>query len=281
MNSIVALPIVGAIATPAPAMPCGITRSDGSLQSLGSQYDRAWATFFRTDDLLDQPSDELGYAIGNAVAKMPAEWVTKVKPVVLNFARYWECPFADLDWDEQMLRMLVESIFASEGAQTVEQYLESLGHPIKVESKYVLQPHADAELIELSKQYEELLAAEEPLKQKMELLSDQADRLRYERMGVDPDDADACRNASLERWQEWMDVYAATSDEIGRGTAYNRWNRSSEKTGRLGKKILKIKPVTAAGLLVKARVIETHDEICGSEAPQQLMAEIRAFAKAA
>jgi hypothetical protein len=37
--------------------------------------------------------------------------------------------------------------------------------------------------------------------------------------------------------------------------------------------------VTITGLLVRARVIETHDEICDGEPAEQLLAEIRGFAK--
>lgn len=78
---------------------------------------------------------------------------------------------------------------------------------------------------------------------------------------------------------EWNQVWEAAATKVGYHGAWKAWNRASEKTGRLGKKILKRKPMTAAGLLVRARVIETHDEICKSESPEQLMKEIRSFAK--
>jgi hypothetical protein len=179
--------------------------------------------------------------------------------------------------------LLIEFVGGAPAAQLRDQFASGP----TVESPPISPPAApavnrpDADLLALGAEFEALLAAEKPLKTKMEDLSDQADRLRYERMGIDPDDAEARNRAAQDRWQEWMQVRAAAGTEIGCDKAYDLWNRASEKTGRLGKKILKIKPITAAGLLVRARVIETHDEICEMEAPEQLMAEIKAFAKAA
>jgi hypothetical protein len=58
-------------------------------------------------------------------------------------------------------------------------------------------------------------------------------------------------------------------------------DRASSKTARVGKKILKIAPATMAGLLARVRVIETHDEILVGEPTENLVAEIRDFAKRA
>ena len=51
------------------------------------------------------------------------------------------------------------------------------------------------------------------------------------------------------------------------------------ENGRVGKKILKLKATTPEGLLIRARVIETHDEILDKELAAQLMAEVKGFAK--
>ena len=47
----------------------------------------------------------------------------------------------------------------------------------------------------------------------------------------------------------------------------------------MGRKILKIKPKTKEGFLLRVRVIETHDEICKMEPVDQLLAEINNFAE--
>jgi hypothetical protein len=57
-----------------------------------------------------------------------------------------------------------------------------------------------------------------------------------------------------------------------------RLGKASIKTARVGRKIFKIAPVTVVGLLVRMRVIETHDEIFDVEPAEKLFAEVKAFA---
>jgi hypothetical protein len=139
----------------------------------------------------------------------------------------------------------------------------------------------DAALIELGAEYERLLISESPFKEELDQLSNASDRLRYQKLGIDPDDVEACRAAARERWTEWMNAGDVASKESGYSKSWDKMNRASKKTTRIGRKILKIKPGTVAGLLIRVRVIETHDEICKTEPLEALLAEIRDFAKGA
>jgi hypothetical protein len=68
----------------------------------------------------------------------------------------------------------------------------------------------------------------------------------------------------------------SVSSEPGAG---HKMKRASRQTERVGKKILKIAPNTVAGLLVMIRVVETHDRILDGKPAEQLLTEIRDFAK--
>ena len=137
----------------------------------------------------------------------------------------------------------------------------------------------DAALIELGVEYERLLAIEKPLRAELHRLDDMTARLRYEKMGLDPEDPEARRAATNERWGEWMAARDLAGKEIGYDKAWDKMNRAWKKTARIGRKIHKIKPTTVAGLLVRVRVIETHDEIFRLEPDEQLLIEIKGFAK--
>jgi hypothetical protein len=139
---------------------------------------------------------------------------------------------------------------------------------------------ADIKLLELGRQYEDMLAVERPLARESSRLHRAADRRQREIMGFDPDDDNFSFKIGA-RWQEGLAAWATASKEVRYDQAARAWNRACRRTARVGKEIMKLQATTPAGLLVKARVVETHDEICRSEAPQQLMAEIRAFARAA
>jgi hypothetical protein len=138
-------------------------------------------------------------------------------------------------------------------------------------------PHPDAELLDLGLEYERLWAIEELLEKESERLWNVADRVRYEKLGVDPDDKEACRAALDNRHSEWNAVREIADEEVGYSKAWRKWNRASVKTERIGKKILKIAPNAMAGLLVRIRVIETQEE--DLEAVEQLLAEVRDFAQ--
>jgi hypothetical protein len=138
-------------------------------------------------------------------------------------------------------------------------------------------PHPDAKLLELGLEYERLWAIETSLEEEPERLWIEADRVRYEKLGVDPDDKEACRAVLDNRHSEWNAVREIADEEVGYSHAWRKWNLASLKTERVGRKILKIAPNTMAGLLVRVRVVETQEEEI--EAVKQLLAEIRGFAK--
>jgi hypothetical protein len=144
----------------------------------------------------------------------------------------------------------------------------------------LIAPHPDAKLLELGLEYERLWAIEEPLRSNSSGLWNAADRRRYEKLGVDPDDIEARRAALDDRHSEWNAAREIADEEVGYNKAWGKTNRASLKTERIGKKILKIAPNTMAGLLVRIRVIETHEgEILDCEPAEQLIMEIRDFAK--
>lgn len=139
--------------------------------------------------------------------------------------------------------------------------------------------HTDAKLLALGIEYERRWAVEEPLREESERLWNAADRLRYEKLGIDPDDREA-RGAYLnDHHSEWMQARDVADKEVGYNKAWRKMDCASRQTERVGKKILKIAPSTMAGLLVRIRVIETHDGILDGEPAEQLLTEIREFSK--
>lgn len=142
-----------------------------------------------------------------------------------------------------------------------------------------LAAHSDATLIELGVEYERLLAIEQPLRAESDRLWEVACRLPLEKMGIDPEDDKARCTALNERYDEWIEARNLAGKETGHDKASSKTLRASNKTVRIGRKILKIKPATTAGLLVRLSVIATHDEICKTEPLEALQAEIRGFAK--
>jgi len=152
--------------------------------------------------------------------------------------------------------------------------------PVAVASTPV-RPHPDAKLIELGIEYERLWAIEEPLGEKTERLLNAVNRLHIEKLGIDPEDKEACFAAVTARYSEWMETREDPDAEVGYNKAWSKFNRASKKTAKVGKKILKLMPTTMAGLLVRIRVIETHDALLDCEPEEQLVAEIRNFAKRA
>ena len=77
----------------------------------------------------------------------------------------------------------------------------------------------------------------------------------------------------------WMEARHLADQETGYDKAWGQFSRASTRTMRIGKKIFKIAPATIDGLLVRIRVIETHDEIFSHEPEEMLLLEIRALAK--
>jgi hypothetical protein len=120
---------------------------------------------------------------------------------------------------------------------------------------------------------------EEPLGKRSSQLYELTDRVQCEKLGVDPDDDAAIKEIARTRYDEWTNAWDAAAHETRYLNAARKWNRASEKTGRVGKKILKLKPMTPEGYLIRVRVIETQDEILKIEPAEQLMAEIKTFAK--
>jgi hypothetical protein len=158
-------------------------------------------------------------------------------------------------------------------------------HNVEMTPALPLSP-SDAELIELGREFERLLAIAEPTEEKHERLSRDSHRLHRIKLGCDPEDEEAYRaiqrdigSGDKAKWIAWNDAWKAADEETGRKKVWNKWNSASSRTARVGRKILKIQPKTMAGFLVRVRVIETHDEILKIEPDQQLLKEIRNFAK--
>jgi hypothetical protein len=139
--------------------------------------------------------------------------------------------------------------------------------------------HPDAALIELGAEYERLLAIEQPFRAESDRLWVVACRAHMEKMGIDPEDDNARCTALNRRYDEWVKTGDITRKEVGYDKARGKARRASSKTVRIGRKILKIKPATTAGLLVRLSVIATHDEICKTEPLEALQAEIKDFGK--
>jgi hypothetical protein len=98
-------------------------------------------------------------------------------------------------------------------------------------------------------------------------------------LGFDPDDSEARHVATNEHHSEWLEAGTLAKKEVGYYKAWGKMNRASRKTLRIGRKIRKIDPTTVAGLLVRVRVIETHDELFKLDQTDQLLTEIRDFAR--
>jgi hypothetical protein len=138
--------------------------------------------------------------------------------------------------------MLVESFFQAAGTSTVEDYLGRSEAASTAAPEYVgnelltTGPHPDAKLVELGVEYERLLALEEPLSEESARLWNAADRLRYQKLGIDPEDKEACRAALDDRHSEWMEARNSADKEVGYDKAWHKTDRASRKTARIGKK---------------------------------------------
>ncbi|WGS02212.1 hypothetical protein MTX26_15905 [Bradyrhizobium sp. ISRA443] len=139
----------------------------------------------------------------------------------------------------------------------------------------------DAKLLELGQELERLLAFERPLSEESSRLHKLTDRVRYEKMGIDPDDENACYFAARARWKEWSKAWDPASDETGYSKAFANFSRARRRTARVVEKIFEIPALTLAGLLVRVRAIEVCDEVLDFEPDQSLLAEIRDFARRA
>jgi hypothetical protein len=285
MNSIVALPIIAAVPTTAPAMP------PQRVDSVASQHPDA-ELFVAVERYLaglsEYAASALAFGEVEYIEPRPRGYVSKKRAYLRTMNHFGEMESKLVSIRPKTLDGLIAKTRAVEADRNVSDDLrESILDDVlgMAPSREVIPPAKtlparDEYLIALGAEFERLLALEEPLKKEADRLYEAADRLRYERMGVDPDDKKACDNAATDRWSEWLSVRAETGAAVGYDHAYTAWNAASEKTGRIGKKIVRLKACSAQGLLLKARVIEAHDEIGEHEPADQLMEEIRRFAAA-
>jgi hypothetical protein len=137
----------------------------------------------------------------------------------------------------------------------------------------------DEEIVALSQQFERLLELEVPLEEESRRLHEAADYLRYEKLGVDRDNEEARQAVIRDRHSEWSAAWPGAAEAVDYESAYDEWNDASEETGRLGAKILNLKPTTLDGLLILARVIDQHDEIQSGDRDEQLLQLITDFAE--
>jgi hypothetical protein len=197
------------------------------------------------------------------------DYVSKAEEPILTPDEDWRFPDADENGKPFHLAMMKHVANALESTPAGD--LTAAGG----------EPGADpdAALIELGAEYERLLAIEQPLRAESDRLWVVACRAHMEKMGIDPEDGNARCTALNERYDEWVETGKITEKETGYNKASGKMRRASNKTVRIGRKILKIEPATTAGLLVRLSVIATHDEICKTEPLEALQAEIRNFGK--
>lgn len=138
----------------------------------------------------------------------------------------------------------------------------------------------DSELIHLGCEFERLLEIEQPLKRKSSRLYRATKKRREELLGISPNDREARHKFARERWEEWSSAWETASLEVGYGKAAKRWNDANKKTAKVATQITKLKPKTTVGLLIKARVIETHDFVVRDPATylQMTIKEFTGFA---
>jgi hypothetical protein len=280
-NMIGAMATVGAaaIATAAPAI-AGLAEPDPIYAAIDA-FRRADALCVAVEgDIPDDVGDCWSEAISVVMRTRPTT------PAGLAALTSWARERADwLDANASLLNgedlcALTAAIDdATRGMSGLKPWLPPL--PALVAASTLVGPHPDAALLDLGLEYERLLAIEEPLREESFRIWNAADRLRYEKLGIDPDDHEARGAALNERHNEWNEAREVADKELGYHKAWKKMDRASSKTARVGKKILKIAPATMAGLLARVRVIETHDEILVGEPTENLVAQIRDFAKRA
>jgi hypothetical protein len=95
-------------------------------------------------------------------------------------------------------------------------------------------PDPDAAFLELGLDYERVLAIEEPLRAESSRIWNAADRLRYGKLGIDPDDDEARGAALNERHNEWKEARNVADKELGYHKAWKKMDRASRKTARVG-----------------------------------------------
>jgi hypothetical protein len=197
----------------------------------------------------------------------------------------WRESDDDADYEiEEARKLLIEFVGGEPGKRLQDQFAAgpiAAAAPAAMPS-FDVQPetsHPDAEIIELGREFERLLSVELSLEKEKNRLDEEANRIRCRNMGLDPNNQQACLAAGIERRDEWVKGWEAAATDVGYHDAWKVWNKASSRSGRIGKKIFKIAPTTMAGLLVRMRVIETHDEIFDVEPADMLFGEVRAFAK--
>jgi hypothetical protein len=275
MNSVVSLPIIAAVPTAAPAIsPAAEPAADPIFAAL-EVFRLADEKFYAVDgDIPDEIGDRWSRAVDLVIRtrpKTPAGLVALtgfVRDMVARSNR-GDAGFGDKQW--------TPAIAAIDDATRGMAGLRPWSTPAALSEAG--RPHRlkDSKLIELGREFERLLLIERSLEKEKNRLDDQAHRIRCKNMGLDPDNRQACLAAGSLRNDEWCKAWDAAATDVGYNGAWKTWNRASSKTGRVGKKILKITPATLAGLMVRLRVIETHDEVLKVERDEQLLTEIKTF----
>ena len=138
---------------------------------------------------------------------------------------------------------------------------------------------ADNVLLELGIEYARLFEIEDALTPEKNRLWHLSLRQRWEKLGINPDDDEACEAALNEgRFEEILAAGKTVDRENGYDRVFRKWKRAHKATARVGKKILAHRPQTVAGFMIVARVIETHDELPDDEPKEAIFRVIRDFA---
>jgi hypothetical protein len=176
-------------------------------------------------------------------------------------------------------RSLMNKLVVLPVAAAVSTIVPELAGSTPSQAAVTVTAHPDADLLDLAREYERLLAIEKPLSNESSRLWNlSVEELRWQILGVDPKDKEAQRAIINERYEEMLQATSSADEQCGYNKARRKFQRASRNTIRVGRKVLKLKPRTIDGLLVRARVIETHDEILRGEPLDCLLGEIREFA---
>jgi len=266
MNKIVAVSVAAAVPTIAPAE--ALQAPDPIFAALDA-FRSAEAEFYadHDGDIPDEVGDRWTQAVDAVIRTQPT--TPAGLGALTSFARDM-IERSDHDAtvaDDQLVPIIAAIDDATRGMSGLKPWEPAVA-PV----------NPDAKLVELGREFERLLAIEEPLQKEHARLSSECSRLHSTKLAYDPDDHEAKRNIA---WDDWNNAWKEADEETGRHAAYDKWNKASMRTAKIGKKILKLAPKTTEGFLIRVRVIETHDEIGKMEPVDQLLAEIRNFAKLA
>lgn len=135
------------------------------------------------------------------------------------------------------------------------------------------------ELFERAIEFELLVKSEKGLRSEFRDRRLMADRLAYEKAGIDPDDSKACASVhqSSDTFEAWRQAADAAEREIDSSNAWDKWNSAVNQRVKAGKEIKRRfgPPASQLGLLIHLRLLEVIED--QDDVADLMIAEIRAF----